>query len=40
MPSAAAWLLGGALWRLRLTPAATGFDLSVVLGDPPRDPWA
>jgi hypothetical protein len=29
----------GASWRLRLTPAATGFDLSVVLGDPPRDPW-
>jgi hypothetical protein len=29
----------GASWRLRLTPAATGFALSVVLGDPPRDPW-
>lgn len=26
-------------WRLRLRPATTGFELSVVLGDPPRDPW-
>jgi PBP1b-binding outer membrane lipoprotein LpoB len=31
---------GAAAWRLRLTPAdAGGFELSVVLGDPPRDPW-
>ncbi len=30
----------GASWRLRLTPAASGFDLSVVLGEPPRDPWS
>lgn len=27
-------------WRLRLTPDDDGFALSVVLGDPPRDPWA
>lgn len=27
-------------WRLRLTPEGDGFALSVVLGDPPRDPWA
>jgi len=26
-------------WRLRLTPADDGLRLSVVLGDPPRDPW-
>lgn len=30
----------GSSWRLRITPAAGGFDLSVVLGDPPRDPWS
>ena len=30
----------GSSWRLRVTPAASGFDLSVVLGDPPRDPWS
>jgi hypothetical protein len=30
----------GAVWRLRLTPAGSGFDLSLVLGDPPRDPWS
>lgn len=30
---------GAGEWRLRLTPAADGFRLSVVLGDPPRDPW-
>lgn len=27
-------------WRLRLTPAGRGYELSVVLGDPPRDPWS
>lgn len=27
-------------WRLRLTPAGGGHELSVVLGDPPRDPWS
>ncbi len=26
-------------WWLRLTPGEDGFLLSVVLGDPPRDPW-
>lgn len=26
-------------WRLRLTPAEAGYQLSVVLGDPPLDPW-
>lgn len=27
-------------WRLRLTPTDGGYQLSVVLGDPPRDPWS
>ncbi len=30
---------GAGEWRLRLAPGEDGFRLSVVLGDPPRDPW-
>ena len=30
---------GSQEWRLRLTLSGPGYDLSVVLGDPPRDPW-